>query len=69
MEKFIWEEKEFSKSVSFLFKLIENDEFKEVDDEEFMLEVDPVKLFSFEGMDWDEKVNEPTEDEVRSCKI
>ena len=51
MEKFIWEEKEFSKSVSFLFKLIENDEFKEVDDEEFMLEVDPVKLFSFEGMD------------------
>ncbi len=68
MEKFICKEEESSKSVSFLFKLIENDEFKEVD-EEFMLEVDPVKLFSFEGMDWDEKVNEPMEDEVGSCKI
>jgi hypothetical protein len=33
-----------------------------------MLEVDPVKLFSFEGMDWDEKMKEPTEDEVGTWK-
>ncbi len=46
----------------------DDDEFKEVD-EEMMLEVDSVKLFSFEGRDWDEKVNEPTEDEVGSWKI
>jgi hypothetical protein len=30
---------------------MDDDEFKEVVDEELMLEVDPVKLFSFEGMD------------------